>query len=70
MDINEVVIANDIKQIRACYGCHLVKSVRQFKNSYCENCEWTKDYELEEFTSAHFESVIVLTDPNLSWVGR
>ena len=70
MDIDEMIIASECKQLRACYGCHLVKSVRQFKESHCENCEWTKDYELEHYTSANFESIVVLADANFSWVGR
>ena len=68
--MDEMVIANDVKKLRACYGCHLVKSERQFKNRSCENCDCFKDMNFFSFTSANFESLVVIMDPQFSWVAR
>jgi transcription elongation factor SPT4 len=67
-------IFNDVKELRACLGCSLVKQYNQFYDKGCDNCTHLDMQELKvrvnECTSAFFEGMIAMVEPNGSWVGR
>jgi RNA polymerase subunit RPABC4/transcription elongation factor Spt4 len=54
------------KSLRACTGCRLVMSERQWEKNECVNCghnSWEK-------TTAQFSGLISLMMPNHSWVAK
>ena len=63
---------NDLKRLRACIHCHLIKTEEQFKETGCENCNISMLDQDTMFdnTSANFEGMISLVDPQHSWVAR
>lgn len=66
------VAPNDVKKLRSCLNCHLVKTERQFRERGCDNCEIfrAKGFTVFEYTTANFESIINLTDPSKSGIAR
>eukprot|EP01119_Soliformovum_irregulare_P012007 TRINITY_DN3081_c1_g1_i1.p1 TRINITY_DN3081_c1_g1~~TRINITY_DN3081_c1_g1_i1.p1 ORF type:complete len:130 (-),score=6.31 TRINITY_DN3081_c1_g1_i1:39-428(-) len=68
-------VPNDLKQLRACMICSLIKTYAQFKAFGCSNCEEflhmkSDDNKIEDCTSSTFEGTITLLDPDASWVAR
>ncbi|KRX99451.1 60S ribosomal protein L7a [Trichinella pseudospiralis] len=68
-------IPKDFRNLRACLVCSMIKSIDQFESQGCDNCEQflsMKDDRDKVFdcTSANFDGMIFLTDPDDSWVGR
>lgn len=75
---------NDLKHLRACTSCHLVKCLSQFLEEFCENCwrDWaggdlpssmgTKDaFDIaNERTTTDFEGMVSMMRPKGSWVAR
>ncbi|KAJ3020514.1 UNVERIFIED_CONTAM: Transcription elongation factor SPT4 [Siphonaria sp. JEL0065] len=60
---------------RACLLCGLIKTSAQFKHDGCNNCEDVLELtgsnkRVSECTSAQFDGVIGLTQPDASWVAR
>ncbi|CAD5119247.1 DgyrCDS7879 [Dimorphilus gyrociliatus] len=68
-------IPKDLKGLRACLLCSLVKSIDQFEYDGCENCEdflemkGDRDRVLD-YTSSSFDGIIALTSPEESWVAK
>ncbi|KAJ3073763.1 Transcription elongation factor SPT4 [Podochytrium sp. JEL0797] len=63
------------KTWRACLLCGLIKTNQQFKRDGCSNCEDVLDLQgsnkrVAECTSAQFDGIIGLTQPDQSWVAR
>jgi len=55
--------------------CSMVKSIMMFEEQGCDNCEhllgMRNDSEkVDQCTSANFDGMIALTEPDDSWVGR
>ncbi|KAF0978537.1 hypothetical protein FDP41_002357 [Naegleria fowleri] len=63
------VIPTNMRQLRACLTCGLVKTTDQFKANGCENCS-NKDDDPLNNTSTSFEGLICLMNPSKSWVAR
>jgi transcription elongation factor SPT4 len=67
-------IPQNLKGLRACLGCSLVKNYEQFYDSGCENCEWLQiedsNDRVRDCTTPYFEGCIALVEPKNSWVGR
>ncbi|KAH7724905.1 transcription elongation factor SPT4 [Aphelenchoides avenae] len=68
-------IPRDLKGLRACLYCSLIKSVDQFELDGCDNCErflqLKGDMEkVYECTSANFDGMIAGCEPSDSWVCR
>lgn len=66
-------IPADIRGLRACLVCSLIKSAEMFERQGCDNCEsllGLKDNaeKVEECTSANFDGFIAVADPQDSWV--
>lgn len=65
----------DMKQLRACLFCSQVRSWDQFEKEGCPNCDsflhlQGNKHKIGECTSASFEGLIALMDPDASWVAR
>merc|ERR1712085_79730 len=71
------VVPNDMKNLRACLRCYLVKTDAQFAAQGCENCDFLQlggpggDRErLWSCTTSNFEGVVAIISPSESWVAR
>lgn len=66
----EFVCLDQMQKLRACFRCHLVKTQNQFRDNGCENCPFFKSHRFTylDYTSANFESLISIIDPQSSWV--
>ncbi|KRY42759.1 60S ribosomal protein L7a [Trichinella spiralis] len=68
-------IPKDFRNLRACLVCSMIKSIDQFESQGCDNCEQFLSMKHDrdkvyDCTSANFDGMIFLTDPDDSWVGR
>ena len=69
-NITKYVYPKTKKKLVACKGCHLIKSIEQFKKEGCENCSKNRENkEVIDFTS-DFKGFIAVTDPKKSWVAE
>eukprot|EP00038_Savillea_parva_P008827 m.179447 g.179447 ORF g.179447 m.179447 type:complete len:137 (+) comp14766_c0_seq1:129-539(+) len=62
------IVPEELKGLRACLSCSLVKTEDQFLQNGCENCErWleiAESYEnVKEYTSANFKGMAAIMDP-------
>lgn len=64
----------DMRGMRACMRCTLVKNNNQFYDDGCENCpflEMRQDQKrVSECTSAYFEGMVGVMTPKDSWAAR
>lgn len=65
-------IPNNLRHLRACLTCRLIKSTEQWHNSngICDNCGDYGDIDLSEYTTPVFKGMISLMQPTGSWVNR
>ncbi|KAL9644987.1 hypothetical protein ABK040_004480 [Willaertia magna] len=63
------IIPSNLRQLRACITCGLVKTAEQFKTNGCENCPHVKS-DPSANTSTSFEGLICSMAPQKSWVAR
>jgi len=68
-------VPSDLRQLRSCLFCSLVKTWEQFEQEGCENCDEylhlrQNKQRVLECTSANFEGVVSMMDPDSSWVAR
>ena len=72
--VDFVVVPDELKALRACLRCGLVKNYIQFEENGCENCDMLnmKDSSkaVHKCTTPYFEGMIGLTDPQGSWVAK
>jgi len=66
---------SELKALRACMWCSQVKSLEQFEKFGCTNCDQflhLKGHKqrVNECTSASFDGLVALMDPDSSWVAR
>merc|ERR1712141_965126 len=66
-------IPKDLRQLRACLSCSLVKSFEQFESDGCDNCDvflkMKNDREnVYDCTSSNFDGMIATCKPEDSWV--
>eukprot|EP01027_Heterolobosea_sp_BB2_P026216 GEZU01040325.1.p1 GENE.GEZU01040325.1~~GEZU01040325.1.p1 ORF type:complete len:129 (-),score=8.06 GEZU01040325.1:78-410(-) len=68
------IIPSDLRSLRACLSCFLVKTTDQFIKDGCENCthlDMRNDKaRVNECTSTSFEGLIGMMNPDESWVAR
>ncbi|KAI8616749.1 hypothetical protein BC830DRAFT_1167570 [Chytriomyces sp. MP71] len=71
------VLPNDVNRRgwRACLLCGLIKTKEQFRRSGCDNCEEVLELQGEsqrvaDCTSAQFDGIVGMTQPNESWVAK
>ncbi|XP_075251387.1 transcription elongation factor SPT4-A-like [Convolutriloba macropyga] len=68
-------LPHEIRKLRACLLCSLIKSEDQFEMDGCDNCDeflhMRNNIEnVHDFTSSSFEGMIALMSPEESWVGK
>ncbi|CAK9296211.1 unnamed protein product [Gordionus sp. m RMFG-2023] len=68
-------LPKELRHLRACLLCSLVKTVDQFEMDGCENCEDILHIKnnrdsVYDYTSANFDGIIALTSPEDSWVAK
>ncbi|CAJ0572390.1 unnamed protein product, partial [Mesorhabditis spiculigera] len=66
-------IPRDLRGLRACLLCSMVKSIDQFEDTGCDNCESYlhmkgDSAKVLDCTSANFDGMISALDPENSWV--
>ena len=62
----------DMKKLRACFSCHILKTEKQFAEEGCSNCPFFKmnRYPVFEYTSGNFEGMISVIENQQSWISR
>jgi len=68
-------IPKELRGLRACLVCSMVKTIDQFERDGCDNCEKFLHIKNDrEFvmtcTSSNFDGVIAMVNPDDSWVAR
>lgn len=69
------IVPKDLRRLRACIRCHLIKTVDQFVADGCENCRsmshGSHDQVMEETTDRYAGFVSLMdANPSTSWVAR
>lgn len=69
------VPGNQMRYLRACMVCSIVRTQSRFLRDGCPNCEAFLDLtnhpdSVQECTSQVFEGLITLADPAQSWVAK
>ena len=59
----------ELKKLKACTQCHLIKTYSQFQKEGCNNCQMSKNA-LEDKLTGKFKGMIAITDPKSSWAAR
>ena len=70
MSSNSYSYPTQLKKLRACIRCHLVKTEEQFKKEGCDNCRDTLNNEILEKITPHFKGIIAITNPKNSWCAK
>jgi len=68
-------IPKDLRQLRACMVCSLIKTLEMFEQDGCDNCDdflLLKNNRDNVFdcTSTNFDGMIALMTPQESWVAK
>lgn len=68
-------VPKDMRGLRACLLCSLIKTIDQFEFDGCENCEQYLQMKnnrdvVHDCTSSSFDGIIALMSPEDSWVGK
>ena len=69
------LIPNNLRQLRACLSCSLIKTMEQFENDGCENCDSflhmrnNRD-NVYDCTSSNFDGMIAACQMEDSWVAK
>jgi len=66
-------IPKDLRHLRACLVCSLVKSIDQFEHEGCENCDEFLHMKHNKesvyaCTSTNFDGMVAVMSPDDSWV--
>ena len=68
-------VPSDLRNLRACLVCSLIKNVSMFEAAGCDNCEEFMPMKgnrerVYDCTSSNFEGMIGLMQPEESWVAK
>ncbi|TTG47521.1 Transcription elongation factor SPT4 [Bagarius yarrelli] len=68
-------VPKDLRHLRACLLCSLVKTIDQFEYDGCDNCESYLQMKgnremVYECTSSSFDGIIAMMSPEDSWVAK
>lgn len=68
-------VPKDLRGLRACKLCSLIKTYEQFMSNGCENCDVllkmkSHDLAVKDYTSTTFDGIISMMSPNDSWVSK
>merc|ERR1712110_1338952 len=66
-------VPKDLRQLRACLSCSLVKTFDQWENDGCENCDVFLHMKnnrdnVYDMTSSNFDGMVASMKPDDSWV--
>jgi transcription elongation factor SPT4 len=69
------IVPKDLRHLRACLVCSLVKTVEQFELDGCDNCESFLGLQnnrdaIDDCTSSNFDGLIAMMAPEDSWVAK
>ncbi len=69
------VVPSELRRLRACLLCSLVKTHTQFRRDGCDNCEEVLQLRgasdrIQDCTSPAFDGLISLMAPSASWVAK
>eukprot|EP01111_Echinosteliopsis_oligospora_P002167 TRINITY_DN1315_c0_g1_i1.p2 TRINITY_DN1315_c0_g1~~TRINITY_DN1315_c0_g1_i1.p2 ORF type:complete len:113 (-),score=14.60 TRINITY_DN1315_c0_g1_i1:439-777(-) len=67
------IVPTDLRHLRACIVCSLIKTYDQFESDGCENCdEFISQYStrVAQCTTTSFEGMIAMMIPSESWVAK
>ena len=74
MSESHAPIPMDMKGLRACMSCLLVKTFQQFYEDGCENCPFLDLKEdrtrVLDTTTEYFHGLVSMTNPSRSWVSK
>ena len=59
----------ELKKLKACTQCHLIKTYSQFQKEGCDNCHISKNA-LDDNLTGKFKGMIAITDTKHSWASR
>merc|ERR1712216_461491 len=69
-----MVVPSDLKKLRACLRCYLIKTGTQFLQDGCENCPFLHLDEdrdqVYQCTTSSFQGVVSMISAEDSWVAR
>lgn len=73
--MNDETIPKELRNLRACLLCSMVKTLDQFEYYGCDNCEGVMPMKANreaviELTSSNFNDLIAMMVPDQSWVAR
>lgn len=68
-------VPTELRHLRACLVCSLVKTLGQFERDGCENCNEflhmkNSNDTAMDYTSSSFDGLIALMSPEDSWVAK
>ncbi|XP_065187866.1 transcription elongation factor SPT4-like [Sycon ciliatum] len=68
-------VPKELRNLRACLLCSMVKTFDQFENDGCDNCEQLLGFRnnaamIQECTSSSFDGVVSMVSPLDSWVAK
>lgn len=68
-------VPKDMRNLRACLLCSLIKTLEQFEYDGCDNCEEFLHMKnnrdtVYECTSSSFDGIMALMSPDDSWVAK
>ena len=67
-------VPSEMRELRACIPCLLVKTFSQFLEQGCENCPFLglqdEQERCREVTTDQFEGLVSVMNPKESWVAR
>ncbi|KAK6625147.1 Transcription elongation factor SPT4 [Polyplax serrata] len=69
------IVPKDLKNLRACLVCSLIKTLDQFEYDGCDNCDEflrmkNNRENIYDCTSSNFDGMIALMSPDDSWVAK
>ena len=67
--MSKYLYPQELKKLKACTQCHLIKTDAQFRKEGCENCKISKNA-IEEKITGKFKGMIAITDPKKSWAAK
>ena len=59
----------ELKKLKVCVTCNLMKTNTQFLKEGCNNCKISKEAMADNITSK-FKGMIAITDPRKSWCAK
>ena len=73
-ELAQASVPTELKGLRACMRCGIIKTLNQFLENGCDNCPFLNmegDFQrLNQCTTAFFEGQVAVMDPGESWTAK